>query len=412
MSRINVIFRKLSINNYSIVKLLALLDEKFSCGNIELKVWQNFEDIKDILTGKGINVFAYSFMTPLLEQVSIEIEQLLKLISHNDWLIAGGVHPTIDPFGCLKIGFDRVFCSESERTLISFFEKLLDGSEKKNDKQIVMDENENPISLDDYPPFPVNKKIFVPIELSRGCYNACTFCCSPRIYHSTIRFRSAEGLKQPFTEMKKNNRRKLFFVTSNILSYRINGDTEGYESLITLCEQAYSYNLTDIHLGSFPSEIRPEYLDEKFMEIFDKYCINRNIVIGAQSGSKRMLKILKRGHTVQDVKNAAIMCRKYKFVPMVDFIFGLPDETKEDREQTLDLIEWLLKNAGAKIHPHYFISFPGTPLWGIEPQYLDTKTLAYLEKLDKFGKSFGDIKSQEKLSRKIFSWKQKGKILV
>lgn len=412
MPRINLIFRKLSINHYSIAKLLGLIHQKFQNSDLELKVWLNFDEIKNILLDKCVNVLAYSFMTPLLDQVSYELEQLKQIIGNNDWIIAGGVHPTVDPWGCLKLGFDKVFCSESERTLVVFIKELLAGSAKKNHDKIVKDTNPLPVSLDDYPPFFAQKNFFVPIELTRGCINRCTFCGIAGIHRPQISFRTPEGLKHPFAEMKKRNRKKLFFITSNILSYKINGDTKGHDSLIQLCESALSYGLTDIHLGSFPSEVRPEYIDDGFMKIFDKYCINKTIVIGAQSGSERMLEALNRGHSVQDVKNAALLCRQYKFMPLIDFIFGLPDETKDDIEQTLDLIEWLVKYTGAKIHPHYFISLPGTILWEKKPKPVDVKTRLYLDKLRKHGKLFGDMKSQENLSMKIFSWKQNGKILV
>ena len=41
-----------------------------------------------------------------------------------------------------------------------------------------------------------------------------------------------------------------------------------------------------------------------------------------QSGSDRVLSMLRRGHTTGDVIRAVELCREYDLVPIVDFIVG------------------------------------------------------------------------------------------
>ena len=64
---------------------------------------------------------------------------------------------------------------------------------------------------------------------------------------------------------------------------------------------------------------------------------------------------------VEDVKCAVELCGDYDLTPVVDVIFGLPDETVADRQETLDLVGFVV-NKGGRIHSHYFTSLPGTAL--------------------------------------------------
>lgn len=85
--------------------------------------------------------------------------------------------------------------------------------------------------------------------------------------------------------------------------------------------------------GTFPSEVRPEFVTEESVELVRKYCANDSLSLGAQSGSGRILKEIRRGHTVEDSISAVECCLEHEIVPAVDFIFGLPTETEEDQEK-------------------------------------------------------------------------------
>ncbi len=413
MKSVAVYFRKLQNNHYSISKLMGLLDEYLPAGYVDIHQWRSFSDLKDIIahSKNERRVFAYSFMTNALETVKNELEILSKKITRGDWIIAGGPHPTADPQGCLKIGFHRVFSGESERTIVRFFRDVIDGY-LPDGQDVIYDTEGKPINLDDYTPFDYKRGFFVPIELTRGCTNKCTFCQAHSVHCGILRFRSLEGLRQPFAELQKKNRRKVFFITSNVLSYSPEGVGSRLEALHKLGQMALSYGLTDLHLGSFPSEVRPEYLKEEYLSVFKTYCRNRNIVIGAQTGSDRLLESIQRGHTVYDVKYAAQLARSCGFKPFVDIIFGLPGETLADRKETVDFIQWLLRYTGSRIHLHHFLPLPGTELWGCEPSAIDVGTRNYIDHLLRHGRAFGDIWRQEECSQQILSWRTQGLITI
>jgi radical SAM superfamily enzyme YgiQ (UPF0313 family) len=73
----------------------------------------------------------------------------------------------------------------------------------------------------------------------------------------------------------------------------------------------------------------------------------------------------------------------------VDFVFGLPGETEDDREATRRLILDLARS-GVRIHAHAFDPLPGTP-WRSEPHgRIDPATSALLARLHEGGRAYGE----------------------
>ena len=122
---------------------------------------------------------------------------------------------------------------------------------------------------------------------------------------------------------------------------------------------------SNIYFGTFPSEVRPEFICREALEIVGDYCRNTKLHFGAQSGSDRILEQLQRGHSVSDVVSAVELCHEHGITPVVDFILGLPFETEEDQLKSLDLIRWISKYG--HIHVHQFLPLPGTALSGTLP---------------------------------------------
>ncbi len=114
-----------------------------------------------------------------------------------------------------------------------------------------------------------------------------------------------------------------------------------------------------IFFGSFPSEVRPEFVNNDTINLIKKYCNNKNIMIGGQSGSESVLKKINRKHTVDDIIKAAEISLKYNLLPNIDIISGFPFETMKDIKATIKLCENLIKK-GCKIHIHKFTPLSGT----------------------------------------------------
>ena len=113
------------------------------------------------------------------------------------------------------------------------------------------------------------------------------------------------------------------------------------------------------------------------------------VILGGQSGSDRLLAERGRGHDAETVDRAVAVALECGFRPSVDFVFGLPGETEEDRAATRRQIERLART-GARVHAHAFDPLPGTP-WRSEPRgAIDPATGALLARLHQGGRAYGE----------------------
>jgi radical SAM superfamily enzyme YgiQ (UPF0313 family) len=105
--------------------------------------------------------------------------------------------------------------------------------------------------------------------------------------------------------------------------------------------------------------------------------------------------LIHRGHTIEDVFETAELIVAAGLKCIVDFIFGLPDETPEDRELTLLAIRRLVK-LGATINSHFFYPLPGTPLARTIAGEPDPEVLRFLETLTSEKQELGRWKGRLK----------------
>lgn len=335
-----------------------------------------------------------------------EIEELIaELRSRHSFLriIAGGPHPSGDPEGTLQMGVDIVVRGEGEYLMRDVLYKLISERSLENLNKKAIVEARPLMCLDEFQPVSFKYKMLGPIEITRGCPFRCIYCQTPRLFSGRPRHRSPEAIFSLVRRFKERGLRDMRFISPDAFSY-------GSRNGITLNLQALESLLKGIRLilgkdgriffGTFPSEVRPEHVTPETLGLIKKYCNNDNIVIGAQSGSERLLRFLKRGHSVEDVKRAVMLCRDYKIKVNVDFIFGLPSESEKDQFETLKLMQEIVDNGG-RVHAHYFLPLPGTPLQDTLPSPLSDKLLSAINSLLPSGKLFGQWAKQMEFTKRL-----------
>jgi radical SAM superfamily enzyme YgiQ (UPF0313 family) len=164
------------------------------------------------------------------------------------------------------------------------------------------------------------------------------------------------------------------------------------------------------HNGEFPSEMRPEHITPELAQLLNRYSDAAYLAIGAQSGSERMLEVTHREHDVAAVEHAvthlARYCHKLKKI-YVDFIAGLPGETREDEAMSQALMERLTRiSPKVCIHSHTFMPLPGTPMQFMPPGSVGKTTRATFEKLSKRGQEWGDWQEQETIAQTITDFRR------
>lgn len=403
-------------NIYSFNALIGAIETEELLNDIKIHFIRGYDnlidDLNKIINSNDRVIVGISFFTTQLWEIKDLIKDLRRKYSKKVFLIAGGPHPTGDPSGTLKLGFDLVVVGEGEEIIIEIIKKIKNDEDIfkirgisfcNNSDNYIYTGKRQPIDLDKYPPLPMKNIRFGAIEITRGCPYVCYFCQTPYLSGTNPRHRSIESICNTVKFMKKHNKTDIRFISPNAFSYgSIDGKTLNLtklEDLLTQISHIIKPN-GRLFLGSFPSEVRPEHVNKETVGLVLKYATNDNIVIGAQSGSQKILDLCNRGHTVEDVYKAVKLTIKSNLKANVDFIFGLPDETEEDIDLTIKVIKDL-SDMGAKIHTHTFMPLPQT-LFAKKPfQRINKRIIKLITELNFKGLAYGEWKKQEKMAIKI-----------
>lgn len=361
-------------------------------------------------------ILAASVFSSQLETYKRSIEDFKACFKEKDIrVIAGGPHPIGDPYSMLINGADFVCLGEGEVTFPEFILWALGMKDKienvpgiayLENGQVIKTPKPQPINLDLYPPFSAKHNLYRPIEITRGCAWKCRFCQIRARGGLSVRHRSpevvakyAEIVHERFQDIGTDIR----FISPNALSY---GSSDGkslrldiVEKMLKLVREVVGEN-GNIFFGSFPSEVRPETITEESVLVLKKYSNSRRIIVGGQSGSQKLLENSSRGHSPEETVRAVKLLLDHGFEVDVDIIFGLPGETEEDVQQTIEHMEELVK-LGAKIHSHTFMPLVGTPYASAAPGSIHPKYRKVIAKLQGTRRLKGQHEHQEKVAERL-----------
>ncbi|MDD1701845.1 MAG: TIGR04013 family B12-binding domain/radical SAM domain-containing protein [Methanoregula sp.] len=291
-----------------------------------------------------------------------EREYRREIVDADCITIVGGPHATACIRGVAEYA-DFVIVGEGEFTLPRLLDDLENGG-TGNIPGVATKKGFDPattsVRLDAYPAFSEVKGY---VEISRGCPFSCGYCQTPQIFGHCMRHRSIDEIAT-----YANRHGQVRFVTPNAFAYGSDGIHPRFDKIKHLMRQLGH----QVFFGTFPSEVRPEFICDESLGIITDYCTNTKLHFGAQSGSDEVLSRLHRGHTVAEVIRAAELCKDAGITPIVDFIVGFPFETDDEQRETLSLIREISRMG--KIHVHRFIPLPGTPLVGSRARSLLPET--------------------------------------
>jgi hopanoid biosynthesis associated radical SAM protein HpnJ len=169
---------------------------------------------------------------------------------------------------------------------------------------------------------------FVSLYTTRGCPAQCTFCLWPQTLSGhPWRKRSTDDVA---AEMKKA--KELF---PEVKEFFFDDDTFNIQKArtIELCAKLKPLGLT----WSCTSRVTTDYETLKAMK--EAGC--RLLIVGYESGDAQILKNIKKGATVERARQFTKDCKKLGLVIHGDFILGLPGETHETIQRTIDFAKEL-----------------------------------------------------------------------
>jgi len=181
---------------------------------------------------------------------------------------------------------------------------------------------------------------FVPII--EGCNKFCTYCIVP-FSRGREKSRSAADIMAEVDELRRHGYREIHLIGQNVNSYRPKTEAglEGCKGATPFCRLLRAVAATGMErikfTTSFPRDFHPDIVAA--IDEHENLC--EWIHLPVQSGSDRVLRAMRRGHTAADylkriesVKNA-----RRRMSITSDIIVGFPGETTRDFRETVSLVE-------------------------------------------------------------------------
>lgn len=343
------------------------------------------KDISEELRNKINSVQPDFVAISLIERNYSMFKRLLsvtKEVMPDIPVLVGGILPSIYPDILLNEPLVDFICiGEGEKLIVDFADNINDKEKLKSlnnllfrDGDKIVQNELNPLTelksipFQDWEGFderqllkPFEGKIYRggSFEFSRGCYKFCTFCVAPQLrgvysngdanYHRT---KDPKCLVEEIAEKKKKYKLEInaFCDTDFLAGVPV-------KILKEFCDE-YKKKV-DL---PFMIQASAEAITDERLELITKAgCIT--ISVGVESGSVRMRhEVLKKKASLERIKKSFNLCRKYNLRTTANYMIGLPFETEEDVQSTI--------NFNSELNPPsiaitYFQPFLGTRLYDI-----------------------------------------------
>ncbi|MHA2037641.1 MAG: B12-binding domain-containing radical SAM protein [Promethearchaeota archaeon] len=378
--------------NLGLLYLAAILDyNNISVDILDLEQYIDFTEleIKDIVKEKSRNysVFGITSLTNTFH-LAIDIARIIKKRNRNSFIILGGPHVTFMYKEILEHDkksenlIDFICLGEAEISMFKLVKILI--SQKQTNNKLKECENElkeinglafydskgklnvnnktNYIELEDLP-LPARYKLsqdyyyytIANIIVNRGCPNQCSFCSRQKLFKKT-KIRSISSILSEIRAIQALQTYKYINFYDNI---NINSSF-----LRDFCRM-FIENKIDIPWGC---EIRVDTITSEEARLL-KSAGCMLIATGIESASIDVLSKNFKFQEPEKVKKGIANLKKTKIPIQAYFVLGLPGETEETFQKTINYIETLPLDENDTLN--YFVAtpYPGSRLWDEKDQF-------------------------------------------
>lgn len=339
---------------------LASYAEKYG-GYKNIKIYQSSDDIifEELPEIVGISSVTQNF------EIAKKLIKNIKRISKNTKIILGGIHISLMPNSVID-EVDYVVLGEGEQTFLELLNYIYKKNKKINTiKGILYKKNNKFIStkyrdlISDLDSIPFPKRDFKFIKnqtahlfTSRGCPYNCPFCSSSKLW-KTVRFNSAKYvIKELSLLIDTHHASKIAFADDLFIAnkFRLN----------KICGEIKKRKWHK--QVSFVMNVRANLITKELVDVLKS--INTTYVgIGLETGSERMIKIMKGGSVSIEQNYLAVKLLKEAGIKVDGyFMMGYPGETLKDIEKTREFIVKSNIDFGQTM---IAMPYPGTELWNI-----------------------------------------------
>lgn len=362
---------------------------------------KNYKDKVDEIVKSNPLWVGFSVMTGPQTMHSAAMSKIIKGKSDVP-VVWGGVHPSLLASQCLNEDYiDIVVIGEGEDTAIELTRRLEDkksiedvlgiGYKAKSNGEVrhIINERRSFIRDLDAPIYKLNfelldvpkyflsggrgkyKRMFS-YKSSRGCPFNCGFCYNNEFNKRQWRSKSAEAVIADILYLKEK--------------YHIDAvdfyDDEFYINKTRALEILRRIDLptkNDIRIDMITDDFAGQLKD---LKVF-------SLLVGIESGSERILKLINKGITVEKIKEGTKILAKHDIRVIYSAIIGLPTETQDELNATIDLLLWIHNNHKrivVTVGP--YLPYPGSALydWTIENGFIPPQTTEDWGNIDRWSK--------------------------
>jgi anaerobic magnesium-protoporphyrin IX monomethyl ester cyclase len=307
------------------------------------------EELVRNIAAYGPDLIGITAMTPTVPE-ALRVAELARSTAPGARIVLGGVHPTLDPASVLTSDHvDFVIRGEGEFAFADLATALSTGlpvdtiegvSYKADDGRLVINGKSplirdlNSLPMSDYEAFPIERYIEhnrhlrsirgISMIVSRGCPFQCTFCAVHETMGRKWRIKSAEQVVSELITLKERHAIEGVWFKDSIF----NLDKEWVKEFCRLMIEAD----TGIQWQSLT---RVDLIDEEQIILMKRAGLTQ-LDLGIETGSPRSLIRLKKGITVERIKEQVRIAKRHVKV-FGFFMIGIPGEEEIDVQQTFEL---------------------------------------------------------------------------
>lgn len=380
---------------------IIVLDER-----LEANIFERIEQELD----ENVLCLGLSVMTG--EQIRSAVS-ISKRYHNRVKIVWGGVHPTILPNDTIKEEFiDYVIRGDGEE---AFFNLLMYIEGENVEKEFFLskeNKNLNVNFLQDLNKSNINfykekieeeyflkrdgmDKVFT-IETSRGCPHNCAFC------HNTILGNKYRSVDIRYVIDTIDYLREVYKIDG--IAFQEDNFFLNIHRVVKIIEYMKNVRNMGWKANSRISYFAKLLQDKNLMNsIMESNC--KVLQFGIESGTNRILRLINKGISVEEILDINKRISKYDIRVRYNFIIGFPTETIHEIDNTMLLIEKLMRD-NPHLDPPFvniYTPYPGTPIFELakEQGFVPPKTLEAWADIS-WNKSNGMI-SDKRIEEKIYT---------
>ncbi len=310
------------MNEYDSAKIIDLLTA--SC---------DFTETEDVTQADLVVLNTCSVRTKASEKMFSDLGRLRLLKKKNPKLIlaVGGCVSMQEKKNifCRAPYVNIVFGPQTLHRLPELYKRAL------NNEKHIIDTTSCQIEKFDYFPAPSKTGPIAYVSIMEGCNKFCSYCIVP----FTRGIEKSRNISDILTEIKTlvaKEAKEIHLLGQNVNAYR---DPNNNATLANLIQE--TAKIPTIERIRFTTSHPAEFGDDLIAIFKDVKKLANHIHLPIQSGSNRILKLMRRGYTREEYQKIIEKLREVRpdINISTDFIVGFPNETEEDFAETIEIIK-------------------------------------------------------------------------